>query len=188
MFRFKRVFGLILVAFTVVILASCGGDYKLSVHSDKTTIGVGEKVTLSAKLNAKGEEITNIMDSLEFSSSDEAILSVTSAGVVEGLKAGSATISATMTYNETDLEAKIKFTVKALPNKPTNLLITEDVLTWTAVTGASSYLVKVNGVDHTVSSPSINLGDLALAYGSYEVQVLTKVGEKMQKMYQINSL
>ncbi len=177
MFRFKRVFGLILVAFTVVILASCGGDYKLSVHSDKTTIGVGEKVTLSAKLNAKGEEITNIMDSLEFSSSDEAILSVTSAGVVEGLKAGSATISATMTYNETDLEAKIKFTVKALPNKPTNLLITEDVLTWTAVTGASSYLVKVNGVDHTVSSPTFNLGDLALAYGSYEVQVLTKVGE-----------
>ena len=178
MFRFKRVFGLILVAFTVVILASCGGDYnKLSIHSDKTTIGVGEKVTLSAKLNAKGEEITNIMDSLEFSSSDDAILSVTSAGVVEGLKAGSATIIATMTYNETDLEAKIKFTVKALPNKPTNLLITEDVLTWTAVTGASSYLVKVNGVDHTVSSPSINLGDLALAYGSYEVQVLTKVGE-----------
>ena len=177
MFRFKRVFGLILVAFTVVILASCGGDYKLSVHSDKTTIGVGEKVTLSAKLNAKGEEITNIMDSLEFSSSDEAILSVTSAGVVEGLKAGSATISATMTYNETDLEAKIKITVKALPNKPTNLLITEDVLTWTAVTGASSYLVKVNGVDHTVSSPTFNLGDLALAYGSYEVQVLTKVGE-----------
>ena len=177
MFRFKRVFGLILVAFTVVILASCGGDYKLSVHSDKTTIGVGEKVTLSAKLNAKGEEITNIMDSLEFSSSDDAILSVTSAGVVEGLKAGSATISATMTYNETDLEAKIKITVKALPNKPTNLLITEDVLTWTAVTGASSYLVKVNGVDHTVSSPTFNLGDLALAYGSYEVQVLTKVGE-----------
>jgi len=177
MFRFKRVFGLILVAFTVVILASCGGDYKLSVHSDKTTIGVGEKVTLSAKLNAKGEEITNIMDSLEFSSSDDAILSVTSAGVVEGLKAGSATITATMTYNETDLEAKIKITVKALPNKPTNLLITEDVLTWTAVTGASSYLVKVNGVDHTVSSPTFNLGDLALAYGSYEVQVLTKVGE-----------
>lgn len=177
MFRFKRVFGLILVAFTVVILASCGGDYKLSVHSDKTTIGVGEKVTLSAKLNAKGEEITNIMDSLEFSSSDDAILSVTSAGVVEGLKAGSATISATMTYNETDLEAKIKITVKALPNKPTKLLITEDVLTWTAVTGASSYLVKVNGVDHTVSSPTFNLGDLALAYGSYEVQVLTKVGE-----------
>ncbi len=177
MFRFKRVFGLILVAFTVVILASCGGDYKLSVHSDKTTIGVGEKVTLSAKLNAKGEEITNIMDSLEFSSSDDAILSVTSAGVVEGLKAGSATISATMTYNETDLEAKIKITVKALPNKPTNLLITEDVLTWTAVTGASSYLVKVNGADHTVSSPTFNLGDLALAYGSYEVQVLTKVGE-----------
>ena len=49
MFRFKRVFGLILVAFTVVILASCGGDYKLSVHSDKTTIGVGEKVTLSER-------------------------------------------------------------------------------------------------------------------------------------------
>lgn len=178
MFRFKRVFGLILVAFTLVILASCGGDSnKLSIHSDKTTIGVGEKVTLSAKLNAKGEEITNIMDSLEFSSSDNAILSVTSAGVVEGLKAGTATISATMTYNETNLEAKIKFTVKALPNKPTNLLITEDVLTWTAVTGASSYLVKVNGVDHTVSSPSINLGDLGLAYGSYEVQVLTKVGK-----------
>ena len=40
-----------------------------------------------------------------------------------------------------------------------------------------SYLVKVNGVDHTVSSPTFNLGDLALAYGSYEVQVLTKVGE-----------
>ncbi len=177
MFRFKRVFGLILVAFTVAILASCGGDYKLSVSSDKTTIGVGEKVTLTAKLNAQGKEIANIMDSLEFSSSDETVLSVTSAGVVEGLKAGSATISATMTYNEVDLEAKVKFTVKALPNKPTNLLITEDVLTWTAVAGASSYLVKVNGVDHTVSSPTFNLGELELAYGSYEVQVLTKVGE-----------
>lgn len=177
MFRFKRVFGLILVAFMVFILASCKGDYKLSVSSDKTTIGVGEKVTLTAKLIAHGEEIANIMDSLEFSSSDNTILSVTSAGVVEGLKAGSATISATMTYDETDLEATIKFTVKALPEKPTNLLITEDVLTWTAVTGASSYLVKVNGVDHTVSSPTFNLGNLELAYGSYEVQVLSKVGK-----------
>jgi len=174
--QIKRVFGLLLVSLTVVILASCGGDYKLSLKAEKTTIGIGERLTLNAKLIVKGEEISNILDSVTFTSSDDTVISVSTTGVVEGIKVGSATISAKMTYENASLEAKIKLSVKALPDKPTNLKIEDGVLSWTGVTNAVSYLVNVNGVDHTVTALSFNLKDLNLGYGSYEVKVYAKVG------------
>ena len=119
-------------------------------------------MTLNAKLIVKGEEISNILDSVTFTSSDDTVISVSTTGVVEGIKVGSATISAKMTYENASLEAKIKLSVKALPDKPTNLKIEDGVLSWTGVTNAVSYLVNVNGVDHTVTALSFNLKDLNL--------------------------
>ena len=52
--QIKRVFGLLLVSLTVVILASCGGDYKLSLKAEKTTISCKVKgVKLSTTLKVK---------------------------------------------------------------------------------------------------------------------------------------
>src|SRR5690554_1621947 len=110
--QIKRVFGLLLVSLTVVILASCGVANKLSLKAEKTTIGIGERLTLNAKLIVKGEEISNILDSVTFTSSDDTVISVSTTGVVEGIKVGSATISAKMTYENASLEAKIKLSVK----------------------------------------------------------------------------
>ena len=46
--------------------SSCGGDYKLSLKAEKTTIGIGERLTLNAKLIVKGKKISNILDSVTF--------------------------------------------------------------------------------------------------------------------------
>ena len=81
-----------------------------------------------------------------------------------------------MTYENAVLKPKIKLSVKyyrinQLKNKKKMVFYLGQVLQ-----NAVSYLVNVNGVDHTVTALSFNLKDLNLGYGSYEVKVYAKVG------------
>ncbi len=74
--------------------SSGGEDEKtLSLSASKTTIKVGETITLQVT--------SNFSTSVTFTSSDNNIATVNDAGLVTGINVGSATISATSTIDET---------------------------------------------------------------------------------------
>ena len=54
---------------------------------------------------------------------------------------------------------------------PTNVQLNDGVLTWDAVTDATSYVVLVNQNEYPVSVRSFNLYDLMLPEGTYQVKV-----------------
>ena len=54
---------------------------------------------------------------------------------------------------------------------PTNVAINGNVVSWTAVAGATSYVVTVDGTDHTVTTTSLDLSTLNLAVGNHTVTV-----------------
>lgn len=173
----KRIFSLLLVLLVTVFLVACGAKNKFELTSNKTIIGVGEKANLSVALTFNRNLVEDILDDVRFSSSNETVLSVSSNGEVLGLKVGESTITASLTYEGSNFESTLKITVKQTPKAPANLKITNDILTWDAISGAE-FVVSVNGGDHNVSSPSFNLGSLNLPYGSYEVIVVTKLGNE----------
>ncbi len=54
---------------------------------------------------------------------------------------------------------------------PTNVAINGNVVSWTAVAGATSYVVTVDTTDHTVTTTSLDLATLNLAVGNHTVTV-----------------
>ena len=85
---------------------------KVSVTLDKTTLSVrvNEEATLTATTSPAGGTV-------KFSSSDTSIATVTKAGVVKGVKEGSATITATTKDNLTATCA-VTITAQAVPSIP----------------------------------------------------------------------
>ncbi len=59
---------------------------------------------------------------------------------------------------------------------PTNVAINSGVVSWTAVTGADSYIVSVDGTNHTTTSTSFDLSTLSLATGNHSVTVIAVSG------------
>lgn len=63
--------------------------------------------------------------------------------------------------------------------KPTNVTISGDIVSWDAVTGAESYIVVVNSTEHVVTTTSFDLSTLNLAAGTYSVTVVAKKGAQV---------
>lgn len=59
---------------------------------------------------------------------------------------------------------------------PQNVVITNGVVTWSAVTGASSYVVYVDAVSHPVTATTFDLKTLDLSPGDHAVFVVAKAG------------
>lgn len=57
-------------------------------------------------------------------------------------------------------------------DKPTNLEITDGVLTWSSVPKASKYKVTINGVEFLTEELSVDLTDYVIVIGSYPVTVV----------------
>lgn len=179
MANFKRLFIMLLMSLSVVLLIGCGdlslNNAKLELNAEKTTIGIGEQITIEPKV-VVGTQQVNLPGGIEYRSSNEAVLTVSESGVVEGVSVGNATVTATVMYENVELEDELEFSVKSIPLAPTNLKIEDGVLTWTAVSGATGYVVQVNGMDNNVTMTSFDLKTLTLAYGNHEVKVFSKVG------------
>ena len=78
---------------SLLVFTSCETNKVTNVVLDKTEVSlmIGESVTLTAGVDYTG----SIIPSVVWSSSDEAIITVSSSGVVNALKVGSAVITAT---------------------------------------------------------------------------------------------
>ncbi len=147
----------------------------LAVSADKTSIEVGETVTLIATVlpeNATDKTVT-------WSSSDETIATVDAEGVVTGVKAGEVVITAT---SSNDLTATIHLTVTdnsgidaALANEP---VITVSPMTITVSGVADDCAVRI----FTVSGQLIakETGNCSVALASPGVYIV-KVGAKTVK-------
>jgi hypothetical protein len=61
-------------------------------------------------------------------------------------------------------------------DKPTNVTLTGDVVSWDAVTGAESYIVVVNGTEHVTTVTTFDLSTLNLTSGNYTVTVVARKG------------
>lgn len=62
---------------------------------------------------------------------------------------------------------------------PTNVTITEGILTWNAVDDADGYLVVVGTDEHDVTTTTFDLDALDLAAGTYNVTVSSKSGDSV---------
>ncbi len=178
----KRTIFSLLLFLSFIFLIGCDGsgsfDPEFKLEVDRTTLNVGEQLTIEAKI-VVGSTLVDVPAGLEYKSSNEAVLTVSNNGVVEGVSAGNATVTANVEYEGKALESKLDFEVKVGPQAPTNLTITDGVLTWTAVSGATGYVVEVNGTEHNVTTTNFNLESLNLPVGSYQVKVFTKVGNDL---------
>ena len=176
----KKILVLFIASLSIVLLAGCdlfGGKDVLKLTAEKTTIGVGEQVFLTAKLTIGDKEESVLASLLEFTTSDPDVLTVSPAGVVLGVAKGTATVTATKEHNEKTLTASVKIKVVYKVPTPTGLTVVDNVLTWTAVEGAESYQVEINGSKKTATTNSYDLGELA--EGTYELKVSAKVGSDL---------
>jgi hypothetical protein len=62
---------------------------------------------------------------------------------------------------------------------PTNVVITDGVVSWTAVSEATGYTVVVGTTSYSVTTASFDLKTLTLDYGTYMVHVITVKGDKV---------
>lgn len=69
-----------------------------------------------------------------------------------------------------DLDTQVK--------TPTNVAITDGVVTWTAVTGVDGYVVFVDTTGHDVEVTTFDLKTLSLADGTYQITVTAVKGDK----------
>lgn len=60
--------------------------------------------------------------------------------------------------------------------KPTNVTLSGDTVSWDAVTGAESYIVVVNSTEHVVTTTSFDLSALNLTEGTYTITVIARKG------------
>ena len=68
---------------------------------------------------------------------------------------------------------------KVTPATPTNITVNDMTLTWDAVEGAKSYVVKVNGTSYNVTTNSYNLNNTGITFttGSKHTVTVAAVGE-----------
>lgn len=68
---------------------------------------------------------------------------------------------------------------KVTPATPTNIAVNDMTLTWDAVEGAKSYVVKVNGTSYNVTTNSYNLNNTGITFttGSKHTVTVAAVGE-----------
>ena len=116
---------LLLVGFIVALSAACGDDgprmpteptsateptiTSVSVMGDPVLMGVGETVRLSLVATLSDGSTRDIDPTLaEWRSSDPAVATVASDGVVTAIRAGQATISATYEQQEAELEMSVR--------------------------------------------------------------------------------
>ena len=59
---------------------------------------------------------------------------------------------------------------------PSNVLITDGVVTWDAVPEATEYVIVVGQVSYTVTTTTFNLNTLNLVAGTYTVHIIAKAG------------
>lgn len=59
---------------------------------------------------------------------------------------------------------------------PQNVAITDGVVSWTAVTGATGYVVHVDAATYTVTTTSYDLTTLTLAQGNHTIYVVAMIG------------
>lgn len=131
---------------------------KVTLNKTSTTIKIGEKLTLKGTVSPK----TASNQILEFSSSNKSVATVTSKGIIKGIKNGTATI--TVKIKGTKIKATCKVTVKTPATK-----ITLDKTSATIKVGET---VTING---TISPKTAS--DQTLEFSSSNESVATVSSE-----------
>ncbi|MFT4114142.1 beta strand repeat-containing protein [Silvibacterium sp.] len=83
----------------MLVLAGCGGrssSSSISISLPGGTLAVGQSVQLKATETTSGSPTTDVTSTASWSSSNTAVATISAAGVVTGVKAGTTTISATV--------------------------------------------------------------------------------------------
>ena len=148
----------------------------VSLSAARTTIGLGEKLQLSALL-----EPADVVGTLKFSSSNTRYVTVDANGVITGKKAGTATITV-KTYN--GLKATLKITVKKAPTsvslKTTRTLlgVGETAQLTATLSSGSAGAYSFSSADETKLVVDENGLVTALAPGEVSVTVTTYNGKK----------
>lgn len=160
-----------------------------------------KKVTCELSKTAK-LKITTVPENVygityTYKSSDEKTVSVTSKGVVKGLKVGSATITVTTKNTENGKAKSVKIKVNVKPQAVTSLKVSDKTptsykLTWKKAATATSYIVYTKNA----SGKWVKLGETANNFyeiknlkigssASYRVKTALKQGKKVY--YSANS-
>lgn len=165
------------------------GYYKAEkiTASKNASVGLSQKLTLKIKTvpeNVYGMTYT-------YKSSNKSVATVSSKGVVKGVKLGTATITVTTKNTKDKKEQSVKIKVTVKPKKVTSFKVssktaTSYTLSWAKSAGASAYRIyvkdtKTNKWVKLADTKNTNYTVKNLAVGSsasYRVKAYAKVGKK----------
>lgn len=117
------------------------GMPSVSVNKSSTSLYAGKTERIIAKVSNYNNS------SVTWSSSDNSIATVSSAGVVTGVKAGTATITAKKVINGTTISTSCKVTVNQLPlvsNFKVSATQQSVTATWSKMAAAAGYYLELN--------------------------------------------
>ena len=82
---------------------------------------------------------------------------------------------------------KVKYTVTVAERRldAPVVTLTGDVVSWNSISGAESYIIKVNGQEITVTGTSFDLSTKELEPGTYDIKVVAVKGSNISLDYLI---
>jgi len=167
--KLLRVTLLLLISF---VLVSCAGEIAITLDTPQNVTITDGVLTWDAVTDATA--YTVIVDSNSYT------VSVTTFDLnTLDLPVGTypVHIVATQGLNLSEPSTTINFVVEAVViGVPQNVAINDGVVTWSAVTDASSYVVHVGTETHTVTVTTFDLSTLTLTEGNYSVFVVAMIG------------
>ncbi|MGD9901283.1 MAG: Ig-like domain-containing protein [Spirochaetales bacterium] len=167
MLKLKKLYILILVFVSVFFVAACGEDTttpteqhimvsSIVLNVDEVNLVIGNQfqlVTTVLPVNAEYRVV-------EYSVFDDRVATVSDTGKITAVAAGSTKVRV-KSLDGSDKYEYVDVNVQATATQltaPTNLAITDGVLTWDAVDDALSYYVNINGVDsYSVTLPQYTI-------------------------------
>ena len=145
----------------------------ISLSTTSTTLTEGKSTSLSFTVSPN----TITPSSVKWTSSNTKVATVSSAGKITAVGAGTATITCTATYNGSSVSAKCTVKVNADPNAIHRLTITvKDKSTGRAVSGATAAIrsgknVKTGSVLSSVTTDSNGTASFSVKKGTYTLAI-----------------
>ncbi len=156
-------------------LAACNKEVDVDLESPTNVAITGDVVSWDAVAEADSYIV--------FINTTEVPVQATSYNLaLQELAAGDYSISVVAVKDEkislpsTVLPYTVEADVNTQLSAPTGVSITNGILTWTAVTGATSYTVHVGSQTFTSTQATFNLSQQSFAVGSYQVYVVATAG------------
>ena len=103
LFRLKGIIIFILCFSLILVLFGCGGIESIDLSESKLELAIGEEKTIDTVITPEDAEVT-----IEWSSNAPEIATVSDAGVIKGIAAGNAVITAKVGKVTAELEVEVK--------------------------------------------------------------------------------